>query len=348
MPWQGILGHDAVVERFRKALGRGRLGGTFLFVGPEGVGKATFAERLAATLLCSASSAERFGPCGACESCRLAASGTHPDLIRVAKPAEKSFIPLELLIGGDSKQPGLCQQIGLRPFLGGRKVALIDDADSLNVEGANALLKTLEEPPPGSLMFLVSASLDRQLPTIRSRSQIVRFEPLPERDLVELLVSTGLVSDRAQAEQLAPHCQGSLKTAAELTEPALWEFRARLLAELGKPRLGSVELARLVAEFLDEQGGEAPLKRLRLRQTLAFVVDWQRQLLRGSCQLPIAGDAPLRASVESRTSEAACDVEAVIRSIERTLDAAEQVDRNVHPATLVSAWAESLGRLSRT
>lgn len=347
MGWQGILAHDAIVEQFRTALVRGRLGGTFLFVGPEGVGKATLAERLAAALLCGESSPERFEPCGHCESCRMLASETHPDLIRVAKPADKSAIPLELLIGDDPRHPGLCQQIALRPYLGGHKVALIDDADALNLEGANALLKTLEEPPPASLMFLISASLDRQLPTIRSRSQIVRFAPLPEADVAELLVAKGIVADRAEAQRLAPHCGGSLKTAAELADPGLWQFREQLLVQLSQPRLASVELARLIAGFLDEQGGEAPIKRLRLRQTFGFVVELQRQVLRGLKGLPIEGDAPLRAAAESLAPHWSSGPEALAAGIERTLDAAEQVDRNVHPATLVSSWAESLGKLAR-
>ena len=90
---------------------------------------------------------------------------------------------------------GLCYDIALKPYSGRRKVAIIDDADYLNKEGANCLLKTLEEPPPKSLLILIGTSEQRQLPTIRSRCQIVRFQPLPEQDVAELLLATGACED---------------------------------------------------------------------------------------------------------------------------------------------------------
>ena len=176
-----IRGHESARERFRKSLEAGRLASTFLFVGPQGIGKRGFALGLAQALLCARTRADDpLEACGACESCRLMAAGTHPDLIRIERPEGKSFIPVELLIGSQEKRmrEGLCHEIAMKPFLGGRKVAIIDDADFLNVEGANALLKTLEEPPPRCVMILIGMSAARQLPTIRSRCQIVRFREM--------------------------------------------------------------------------------------------------------------------------------------------------------------------------
>ena len=129
-------------------------------------------------------------PCGTCDSCLQVAARTHPDLLLVSKPADKSFIPLSTFIGDEARRmrEGLCHDIALRPFMGGRRVAVIDDADYLNEEGANALLKTLEEPPPSSVLILIGTSADKQLPTIRSRSQIVRFRPLTAEHLEQLLL----------------------------------------------------------------------------------------------------------------------------------------------------------------
>ena len=179
MSWQGIAGHDEIVARFRTMLARGRLASTFLFVGPAGVGKRTFATRLAAALLCQTQPPAALDPCGVCSSCLQVAAGTHPDLLRVSKPADKSFIPLELFIGPKEKrmQQGLCHDISLKPFMGGGRVAIIDDADYLNEEGANSLLKTLEEPPPQSVLILIGTSADRQLPTIRSRAALSASAP---------------------------------------------------------------------------------------------------------------------------------------------------------------------------
>src|SRR5262245_14664263 len=96
MSWQGIEGHDDKVEQFRRALSRGRLASTYLFVGPEGIGKRTFALKLAQSLLCSLRAPTEVDPCGQCEACRLCTAGAHPDLLTVARPEGRAFIPLEL------------------------------------------------------------------------------------------------------------------------------------------------------------------------------------------------------------------------------------------------------------
>ena len=116
-------------------------------------------------------------PCGVCQGCVQVIAETHPDLLRVGKPDDRSFIPLDLLIGRPEArmQEGFCRDIRLRPFRGRRKVAILQDADYLNEEGANCLLKTLEEPPADAVVILIGTSEQRQLPTIRSRCRIIRF-----------------------------------------------------------------------------------------------------------------------------------------------------------------------------
>ena len=163
MSWHGVLGHDAIVEEFRRAIGRGRLASSFLFAGPGGIGKRTFALKLAQALLCQTRPEAALDPCGACASCLQAAAGTHPDVLMVSKPEGKSEIPVQLFIGPKEhrRQEGLLHEIYLKPRMGGRRIAVIDDADYLNEEGANALLKTIEEPPPRSLLSLAARSRRR-------------------------------------------------------------------------------------------------------------------------------------------------------------------------------------------
>ena len=170
----------------------------------------------------------------------------HPDLLEVRKPADKSSLPVELFIGSRERrmQEGLCHDIRLKPFMGGRRVAIIDDADFLNEESANCLLKTLEEPPPRSVMILLGTSVDRQLPTIRSRAQIIRFDPLPAELVADLLVSRQVVADRAEAMRLATHSEGSVSRAEELAEPELWKFRSELLTRLADPSLDGAAVVR--------------------------------------------------------------------------------------------------------
>ena len=231
--WQGLRGHDAVVEQFRRTLRVGRLASTYLFVGPEGIGKRSFAMKLARTLLCPQLDESRLEPCGSCESCRLAESGSHGDLHLVAREPGAKFLKIEYFIGDREHRhrEGLAFELALRPHVGTRRVAVIDDADWLNQESANALLKTLEEPPLGAVIILVGTSRSRQLPTILSRCQVIRFHPLPTDELAELILAQGIAATSDAAEQLALRSEGSLSRARELADEALWQLRDRVVAQ---------------------------------------------------------------------------------------------------------------------
>lgn len=348
MSWQGLVGHDNIAEQFRRALARGRLASTFLFVGPEGIGKRSFAVKLAQSLLCSASPPERLAPCGACAGCAQTLAGTHPDLLQVAKPRDRSSIPVETLIGSGERRmhEGLCHDISLKPFMGGRRIALIDDADYLNEEGANCLLKTLEEPPPKSVLILIGTSIDRQLPTIRSRSQIIRFQPLGEALLAELLASQGVAAEPAEARRLAAFAEGSLSRAAELVDPAIWSFRRQLLQRLAEPRLEGLLLAKLIGAFVEEGGKDAAPRRARGRLAVGFAIEFYRQLCRAVSGAPLAGDEELRASVEKALAGGGASEEAALGCAERSLDALSHIDRNANQATWIECWAADLAQLA--
>lgn len=349
MPWLTLEGHDDVVEKFRSALAKGRLGSTFLFVGPEGVGKRAFATRLAQSLLCETRDAAELDPCGQCPGCQQTLAGTHPDFLYVCRPAGKNVLPLGLLKGDDPDYPvreSLLFNLSLRPFRGGRKVAVIDDADYLNQEGANCLLKTLEEPPAGSVLILIGTSADRQLPTIRSRAQIVRFKPLAQETLARLLVEQGVAADPATAKKLAQHSGGSLSRARELADPELWKFRTHLFDRLAQSVLPSVSLSQDVSKFVDEAGKEAPLRRARLRIVLGFVVDFYRHLVHRLSGHSTDGDetAPI---IERAAGLGVWDVDNAAEAVSRTLDALQQIDRNANQSTLIEAWLDDLLSISR-
>src|SRR3989304_4859304 len=278
--WHGIIGHDEIVEKFRLALKRGRLASSFLFAGPSGIGKRSFTIKLAQGLLCQNHSEEELDPCEKCPSCVQVIAQTHPDFQLVGKPDDKSFIPLELLIGEREhrRREGLCHHIALKPFMGKRKIAVIDDADYLNAEGANALLKILEEPPPLSLLILIGASPAKQLPTIRSRCQLIRFQPLDVDTVAQLLLAQDLVQDPAEARRLALYSEGSIQRAAELADPELWTFRNSLYQRLAAQTLDSVSSAQMTAKFVEQAGKEAAPRRRRLHHVVGFAVDFYRQL----------------------------------------------------------------------
>jgi DNA polymerase III subunit delta' len=350
MTWHEVLGHDRVVDQFRQAIRLGRLASTFLFVGPPGIGKHTFALKLAQALLCSNARPEELEPCGHCPACQQVAARTHPDLILISKPKDRSFIPVELFIGDAAHRmrAGLCFDIALKPYYGGRRVAIIDDADFLNQEAANCLLKTLEEPPPHSLIILVSSSEQIQLPTIRSRSQVVRFRPLPQEAVAQLLVAHGLVADPQTAAHLATMSAGSMQRALELADEALGDFRTLLLAHLSDPQADTVEFAKSVGPFVDQAGKDAPSRRVRMQQIFGMGADFYRQLMRSLAGLPIEGDELLVRSVQDAYKVWPCDEEAAAICLERCLEAQSQVLANANQATLIDCWIDDLAVISRT
>ncbi len=352
--WQGVLGHDRIVEQFRRALLRGRLASGFLFVGPSGIGKRLFARRFAQALLCRTAGEAALAPCGVCESCVQAAAGSHPDIIEVAKPADRSFIPLELLIGDKEHRgrQGLCYELSLRPFFGRRKVAVIDDADALNAEGANSLLKTLEEPPPGAVLILISTSPAKQLPTIRSRCQLVHFFPLSPEEVQSILLEQGLVDDKLTAERIAALSEGSVERALELSDPRIWEFRRSWAEGLAEARIDSVDWAGRVAQFVDAAGKEAAARRDCLRQVIGFAADFYRGLLRtayeGTPRSSIGQiDRQWQAAVAKGVAEARAVfdnlwVDVTARRLDLCLTAREALDRNANQTTLIEAWLDGL------
>jgi DNA polymerase-3 subunit delta' len=327
--WQGIEGHDAVVEHFRRMLGANRLASTYLFVGPEGIGKRAFALKFAQTLLCTQNPPSEMNLCGQCESCRLALSGNHPDLDVVSLAPGKRFLAISQFIGErDSRnQEGLCHNIAMRPLYGPRRVAIVDDADWFNSESANCLLKTLEEPPPGAVIILIGTTRSRQLPTILSRAQIVTFRPLADDVLAALILSEGLATDAEAAARLAERAHGSLQAAREQSDAALWEMGEAFIRQWDEGTLEVPRLIRDVEEFVNNAGKELDARRRRLRQLLNLVSE------------------ALGESVRIDPNSAEADVS--VAAIDRCLEAEAQLHQNVNQSTLLEAWIDDLALLSR-
>lgn len=344
MNWTDFLGNRELIERFGEILARGRLASTYLFVGPPGVGKSTFARLLCQSLFCERTSPDSLDFCGSCSSCQQLVAGTHPDFHPIRRPADKSALPVELFIGSREHrmQEGLCFDISRRPFSADRKFALIDDADDLNEEGANSLLKTLEEPPPRSVLILVGTNLHRQLPTIRSRSQIVRFQPLSDQELDQLLAADPEFEDASLRNAALAWGQGSLTWAREAMDESLIEFRTALLPMLIDPNAASVDVANLIGQFADAAGMEAPQKRIRLRQVAQILITVYQAAMRASQALPPADpriDADIATGLGKRFRD---DTERLSRRITRSIQALTQINANAHPATLIASFVDDL------
>jgi DNA polymerase-3 subunit delta' len=347
--WQGIRGHDDVVQQFRRALERNRLASTFLFVGPTGIGKLQFALKLSQALLCERHSEEQLDPCGKCSSCLQVAARTHPDIDLIGRPADKAFVPVELLIGDKDHRmrAGLCYNISLKPYSGRRKFAILDDADFLNKEGANCLLKTLEEPPPRSILILIGSSEQRQLPTIRSRSQVIRFQPLPEQDIAELLIEQGHCQNAEIARRAALLSGGSLERALLWIDPRSAEFRTAFLEQISQREFDLLGLAKQVSQFYEEAGKDAAAKRNRMKDIISIAEQFYRELL-VTIATGVGSDDSLSESVARALRWWSTGDEAVASCIDVCIETVAQVDANANLATVSERWLDELSTVART
>lgn len=201
-----IAGHASVRERLRAAVNRGSLHHALLFEGPAGVGKRRVAEWLAQLANCTF---EGERPCGCCPTCRQIASGAHPDVIRLEPDPEKATATIAV-----DRVREVIRTAGYHRYNSRMRFVIVDPAEALAPAAANALLKTLEEPPDGTGFILVATSTSGLLPTIRSRCQRVRFGAVPEAELVAFLVARGIASPEAIA-RLAQGCPGRALAIAE-------------------------------------------------------------------------------------------------------------------------------------
>jgi DNA polymerase-3 subunit delta' len=332
--WQRVKGHDALIAAFDRAVHRGRLAHAYLFTGPSGIGKRLFAHELAKALLCESPPTGRLEACNRCGSCALVEAGTHPDCFAVNRPEDKLEFPIEVI-------RRLCSDLALKPARGGRKIAIVGDADDLNEESANAFLKTLEEPPPGSLLIVIGTSADRQLPTIRSRCQVIPFSPLTPQLVRELLGNEDEL-DPALAERLSTLGEGSPGLARELADPALWEFRRKLFAELASKTPDAPGLVGDWLALLEDAGKEPGAQRRRAALILRLLVDFFRQALARSVgRADSSSTDPAEAKVMDELSRR-YGPEGLVQRLERCLAADAQIDRRVQLVLVIEALVDAL------
>lgn len=246
MAFSDIWGHDQIRQRLQRALQSGELSHAYLFVGPEGVGKRFTATTFAKALCCPQSVADS---CDRCSICRRIDQGTYPDLIVVVPQGEVMKI---------SQVRELRQMVALRPFEGTRKVIILDGADRLGTEAANALLKVLEEPPGVTTFLLIASQLKAILPTIVSRCQVVRFSPLPPHVLSTLLQERHNLPP-AEAQLLTSLAQGSLGWALQADMETLLQRRHTALQVLETAFRGEIDALFALAERCFHEREEAKL-----------------------------------------------------------------------------------------
>jgi DNA polymerase-3 subunit gamma/tau len=209
-----VVGQNSAVEILRESYMAGRLGHAYLFSGPRGCGKTTAARLLAKTVNCRSVSGDG-EPCCECESCKAVAAGNHMDVMEIDGASNRGIDQIR----------ELKSHVGLAPFTGGTKVYILDEVHMLTSEAFNALLKTLEEPPP-SVMFIFATTEPHKVPvTIRSRCQHIPFHRITAEVIAEQLAriasEEGVPADSAALWEIARGADGALRDAISLFEQAM-------------------------------------------------------------------------------------------------------------------------------
>ena len=210
--------NESIVKRFGQFIQNSCLGHAYLFVGPIRVGKTSTAVRIAQLANCE--KVISGGPCGSCESCVKISKTIHPDVVLLTAD-ESGSVKIEAV-----RQ--LTRLLQLKPYEGKKKVCIIKNIEDLTVEGANALLKTLEEPSADSLLLLTTAFPDRVLSTVKSRCQIIHFFSLTAEKLKEHLMSGQNLSEEI-SHFLAFFSEGNHGLAEKLREQKIYQHKDEVM-----------------------------------------------------------------------------------------------------------------------
>ncbi|HCJ52674.1 MAG: DNA polymerase III subunit delta' [Candidatus Kerfeldbacteria bacterium RIFCSPLOWO2_01_FULL_48_11] len=238
-----FIGHRRIVDTFVKAHRAGKLSHAYLFDGPAHVGKWKVANVLASTMLCQR---ELYPPCGTCDTCRSITSGVHPDFL-VAQSIEGSLITIEQI-------RAIRSRLALRPMVGNRTVVLIKEVERLTPGAANALLKTLEEPPGHTILILTSTHCESVIQTIISRCTVLHFYQVSKVEIAKFLTEKCSCTPQ-HAKEIALFSGGLPGRAIEYTlTPLVLETFRNDIGLLGELRRSSVnQRLRIVKETLGTQ-----------------------------------------------------------------------------------------------
>ncbi len=253
MSWN-VIGHDWAVKQLQTAIVHSRIGHAYLITGPAQVGRTTLALALAQAVNCTDQYLNN-RPCGVCRSCKLIASGRHPDIYLVAPQVSargRSTLKIDQI-----RQ--LQKDLTLAAIEGRHKVAILRHFDTANPSAANAFLKTLEEPPPNVILILTASEADAMLPTINSRCRTFNLRPVSTQLIHQTLENKGTLSPD-QAQQIAHLANGRIGWALQAAaDPEIWQAHAAHLTQLqeilGQNRVGRFAIAEKLAKKPEQLHG---------------------------------------------------------------------------------------------
>lgn len=308
MGFESLLGNERLRENLSRSIGRGRISHFYLITGPEGAGKHTLTRLLCAAILCRAEEK----PCDRCTACRKVLSGNHPDVITVTDPEHKNVaVKIVRQIRDD---------VFIRPNEGSHKIYIFPQ--ELGVEGQNALLKILEEPPAYGVFMLLADNPEKVLPTIRSRCTELALTALPDTVLRRELSRRFPQADARQLDAAVERSGGYLGQAQQLLEEGCAEDPQTESFVRSMIDRDPIELLRLLV----------PMERWKRDQLLSTLNQWL-QVLHSAlmCRSGISAISPAARELSSvRSSE---ELMEKIRHLKKAISYAQG---NVSPAAICS------------
>jgi len=370
-----FLGRHDIADRLARLLDSGQAGQPYLFVGPDGSGKDATALEIARRINCIAP--DSCAESSRCESCQKALTFQHPD-IRWIGPAAASvdekgaralfeekignpffrpgYAASSQVLIGHPEHPGpltirsLIQFLRLQSFQGRWKVAIVADAHRMNASAANAFLKTLEEPPPGSLIMMLTSSTAGLLPTILSRCQKVVFEPYPEAEMARILAELAPDLESETCRETARLAGGDARKALALLEPETLALRNWAEEVYVATLSGRLAPGQLAAENLNAGnlpgGASTPDTAIRRQRALTFCETLQF-FLAETVACRAHGDAwqPRLKSAAPRIREVAvgCPTEVLLQHVARIEQTKHEIDGNLNVGLVMAVMLQDLG-----
>jgi DNA polymerase-3 subunit delta' len=320
LPW-----HEAAAARLATAQDGGRLPHGLLLHGPDGVGKEHFAAVLAAGLLCR-NRAAGLAPCGACPECALTRAGSHPDLYWLRRPEDRKSIGIDAV-------RETCEQLAMTSLRGGHRVAIVAPADTMTVAAQNALLKTLEEPAPRTLLVLVTSRPSGLLATLRSRCQRVEVPRPPAEQAADWLNDQLGSVPPPRLLELA----GGAPLRALRLAPHFDELESQMGGLLEDLCGGRVEVTRAAGAMMGEG---LPLR-------LDWLECWLAALVRART-LPDATELTVRGGPLLQRATAAVNISAAFRIVDRLRECRRLLEGSAAPQLVVEALLIELVAAVRT
>ena len=264
MAFTRILGQNLATQIIGSAIKNSSVAHAYLFYGPESIGKKLAAIEFAKALNCTAPGAD--GACDACASCRKIEQRIHPDFF-LLEPTKTTPSAKEGAIRIDDVRE-LQKKLGLQPYEGKTKVAVVDSTELMNLQAGNSFLKTLEEPSPATVLILIASNLHQLLPTVISRCQRIQFRPLPSEVIKQILKSQGDIGQE-DLDLRAAYSRGQVSRALEYNTAQSNQYRQELVKMIETVSLDHVEVVFEWARVWSKQS-----------DTLSTVLDQLMSLLR--------------------------------------------------------------------